>query len=962
MNTTPEPFGDRLDELGKCYFAGEVAISEMELEELGSVVARDLSRARQTEAVDGRLILLAVNCAYYRMDAEGFWAPFCKLLQPSKWQVNWLGTRIEQALINYGFRDRPYVEGFRFVTPVRLQAGLTLHDFPAFVRLLKEGKDRYGWSGMITMPHGDFTFLVDETLPSTKFTEFLKEREGGWALTQDVLKDLVRWEQGLSVDGKPSPHGYRPGFWDELLPLLELRPTSRSTVSSWAPRPKFIFDSERAQLGLLFPQDFVNRSCARLDGQTVCDSFLRFDELAKLQANYSIQMRTGVQGWQSVELPGWCPCAQKPFALFQLSGEYLAHGETISTGAYFLIALNQTDLPGGIECLTDFEYVDFTDTELRFWQIEIREDLDANALGYRLGLAQTSIIEWGQEGETMIGAADASQVYLSELPAILVRRVPDFEANRLALCYDDGKGITRLPVDGGSETALVRLPVKPPCRGRVWVEIFGRVRSSERFVDNILNFCLIPRCEIRWPQGLYSHEDEPSLSVEAEEGVECDFPKCEPVKGSDSAWKVPPNFDWIEGELTVGSVSLRLARRIFRASIEDESNLPLFIEKANLEHDARLCARGLPGTQVNLRLRTTEGTGVEVPLLQRFDRHGKVEIRRWDLRDALDKLRPTPVVAVDVWGGAWAATQARILDMSLIEAWLFSYERAANPEWLKWLKESDLILALVRSVNGMSGAFPWPLPAGVPKVLNDWITSIMACTWVLTLTSHRPASVFLQQALAAVAPSRRRSLEWALRAERSFGVGSDEARSLCAEYSEIEPLNFWIPWHRRLRDLHDQLALDIELTPMIEAWRDEVMSPCLPEPSSTLGLMQGGRQLSRAYSLQFKNRPEQAYRTLSEIPADASGIVADLRLLLDYLLRYNFGGGGKLPPQPSPVCHRRLLPLLVGLRILIAKKLGETPPPPIDIADSLPPDTLPLRIEDANTMRAALETQSLKKA
>ena len=72
ISKTPEPFAARLAELDKCDFAGEVAISETELTELGQVVARELGRAVQTNTTMGRLILLAVNCAYYRTDAEGF--------------------------------------------------------------------------------------------------------------------------------------------------------------------------------------------------------------------------------------------------------------------------------------------------------------------------------------------------------------------------------------------------------------------------------------------------------------------------------------------------------------------------------------------------------------------------------------------------------------------------------------------------------------------------------------------------------------------------------------------------------------------------------------------------------------------------------------------------------------------------------------------------------------------------
>jgi hypothetical protein len=327
-----EPFSERLNELKNCEFAGEVVIGESELDELAQIVGRELGRAVQTTASLGRLVLLAVNCAYYRTGSEGFWSPFLALLAFDNSPANqaWLGPKLERALINLGFQERPYVDGFRYVTPIRLQAGLTRHDFPAFARLLKSGRERYGWSRMRTMPHSDFVAFVQETIPRTKFREFLEEEPGGGALTRNVVEDLVRWQHGISRGAQPSPHGYRPGFWEELLPLLDSSTPKQRTLRASAPVPKFTFDLVRSQLGLLFPQDFVNRREVRLDGQTVYEGFLALTRLAALRNEYPIELRVGGEGWTPMLVRGWFPSPDDPFALFGFGGEYLPRGSSVA--------------------------------------------------------------------------------------------------------------------------------------------------------------------------------------------------------------------------------------------------------------------------------------------------------------------------------------------------------------------------------------------------------------------------------------------------------------------------------------------------------------------------------------------------------------------------------------------------------------------------------------------------------
>jgi hypothetical protein len=74
-------FEGRVRELSECEFTGEIALTAEELHELAVVVRRELNSRVPARGARERLILAAVNCAYFYMDAEGFWRPFCKLLE-----------------------------------------------------------------------------------------------------------------------------------------------------------------------------------------------------------------------------------------------------------------------------------------------------------------------------------------------------------------------------------------------------------------------------------------------------------------------------------------------------------------------------------------------------------------------------------------------------------------------------------------------------------------------------------------------------------------------------------------------------------------------------------------------------------------------------------------------------------------------------------------------------------------
>lgn len=210
-------FDDKIVELRKCEFVGEIALTEVELRDLAQVVQRELNSYVPARGADERLILAAVNCAYFFMDAEGFWQPFCKLLGEDYSQavMSRIGNRIETALLRLGHLDEPGYGAFRYVTPVRMQAGLTRYDIPIFAQLLEAARHDFGWGTLKTLPHTELIAFLDRTHPAeTRFISFLKDPLSGARLLRDVVRHLVLWRQGLiDESGLNSLRGYRPGFW-----------------------------------------------------------------------------------------------------------------------------------------------------------------------------------------------------------------------------------------------------------------------------------------------------------------------------------------------------------------------------------------------------------------------------------------------------------------------------------------------------------------------------------------------------------------------------------------------------------------------------------------------------------------------------------------------------------------------------------------------------------------------------
>lgn len=959
-------FDEKVRELRKCEFVGEIALTEDELRSLAQVVRRDLLSYVPDPGADERLILAAVNCAYFYMDEDGFWLPFCKVLEIECVQTNRtnVGRRIENALVNLDRIDKRGFGPNRFVTPIRMEAGLTKHDIPIFADLLNRGHQELGWPALHSMPDSELAAFIECARPGTRFTVFLKDPRSGGRLLRDVVRHLLlRRQELIDESSLNSLRGYRPGFWSELLSRLGSNARTAMTAASAEATPIFFFDVNRGECGLLFARELVNRGAYRFDGQPVRESFKPLRRIEEFYDKFTV---IETKGGNTLFIPAWKPTESAPFGLFKQDGEYLPRDSTVHPGSYILVAFRKSTPPDSVSCISDFEFC--ATPELRFWHVEVDSQTDVAALGYSRSGPDTPVrLTWSEAGVSLDGVSEACDVFVGRLPRLRVSPALLFRENRAALCWRAGEKTGRLQVTGDGEDAVVDFPFNGPCRGEIWVEPLGREREDSGLENVRLRFCSLPKCRIEWPVDLYAQEDEPRVEFHAfAPGIECDFSECERVENAEASWIVPAGSNWVEGQVEADEVAVRVAKRIHRAGAENTNGENLWLERSALRCDDLVRIRGLPGASVHLELEG-HSTRIDIPLHQKFNQHGVAIVRYWDFHDGISSAA-SPVYRIWIHGRSGAVpTLGRIVDFSEIEKWLFDDARQPEPGWLPLLGAEGFaaLQSLVKSfIEPRRADFLNSLSKRLPEFFTRWARSIFACACIFS--ANRPPSGLWVSALDALPVDWRKTLEWVMSTEVALAEGGDLAKA-SNEFTELAWQPPYAAWRSFLGEIHGRMRAEYDLVPLVVEWRDEIersLATGVPaEWTSALARMPGGKHLNSAYyqnlrsephledQLRYKEVLKRAYTALSSIEPSSPPLVHGLARLLRELLLIKFGGPVD-PTGPLPShCHRLIRPLLSSL---IKARDGASQFEDGDAASALQTELLPLPESDRAQLRALL--------
>ena len=176
-------------------FVGKLALTKDEYEHYSSIscnkciIQRSDSPSLYWSPYKNVLVVLAVNCAYFEYDDDGFWVHFLSrigLADRNDLQGN-IGSIIEDYLFTNHFLDKKKEGPFRYVGAILEQCGVTRRYLPRFAEFLKSGADKYSWEGLIIISKFSYEQLLPEEGMSSYFRKLLAYTAGG-----ELVKNFAR--------------------------------------------------------------------------------------------------------------------------------------------------------------------------------------------------------------------------------------------------------------------------------------------------------------------------------------------------------------------------------------------------------------------------------------------------------------------------------------------------------------------------------------------------------------------------------------------------------------------------------------------------------------------------------------------------------------------------------------------------------------------------------------------------
>ena len=903
------------------------------------------------------LVVLAVNCAYFEYDDDGFWIHFLSRigLADRKDLQETLGTIIEEYLFKHKFIDKKREGPWRrFVGPILEQCGVTREYLPRFAEFLKTGADRYSWVGLITISKSSYDKLLPEEGMSSYLHKFLAD-SAGWKFVQVVARSIDQARQ------RPSPlkflesvKGFRHSFWRELWALIETdirKTTSASRIN--IPLPKLVYQPELNRLAILFDDSNVRLGNYMLDDKKVSHSSVELESKDDFKEVYSIKVNVKDSDWRTTELKGWSP-EKRPYALFDAENGELLHPQKYLGESNYYLVISTAYLDGLSEqhkkqienSIADFGWLALPFGVFRGILIAVEPATDLSFLGVDVDKKDQMRLVWDDNAKRLIGAEDLFDVFVGQLPDLIVTQPELFYENQLILMGDFGDGAK--PIEISAECNKIKLDCSAPSKGEVWVEPVGRYREiSEENLNRRLSFCCLPDCNIDWPDGLHKLAEEPVVEIKGDKNISVSFEReCVAIDGDRRRWKMPQRQTFAEGTLTAeGDIFIRLARLIHRASLQDEHMLPLHsltLEKfINL---GNIVLTGYPDEQAKLFIREC---GQNRPLAEfgRFDKTGKLKFNTSALKDTLGRGQfAAGQLCVEHYGKK-VPTETRILNTQEIINRItldddFSWSDALSSDQKKALEElrKGITQRLTSSCLSVCDC--------LPEQLSDWGKEILYC-----------ASFFDGAKLEGLRKDffpqddyRIQAFKW-LKMARSVSNAEKESLNVSVDtlLAALDSITWRPPikrWENEFEKIYTNLKSDSELTGLLKEWKNEVVEQnFFVEYKSRIGQMIAGKELTNAWKYYMNNDFNRAYNRAKIAVANASPPVADLALILINILLLR----NKTPKQVEDITgrhHRKLLPYIERSILFCKKASGKTFEVKTVLSDGVDIDVLPLNHED----------------
>lgn len=858
-------------------YVGELALEKAELNTLCKNFGDNAFRHPLA------LTVLAVNCAYYYLDNDGFWTHFCSMLgvSHSSSTTGPLGTQIERYLRSVGKLSRERSGPNRFVGAILEQCGITRKQLPTFVDFLRDLGRRYGWDGILGLDYSKYKYQIPST--GSKYLLRFLDDEAGWEFVRDVARNLSQRDRGIVETSELEQlKGYHPSFWVEVIGLLKLPPPKIRSKS--IPLPILTFDPVTCSIQIRFDSDFIRKSMYRLDGKVLNSNYtLQRNVETDFRNSYSLEVFVD-GGWLPISLQGWDP-REANFAFFHESKGYIQDIAKLKPGTYWLISAKSRTVPDEM-ILSGPDRLSLVLGFFNIHEICITPDTDLSEFGSSAAISKSPYLSFIGTCKQLECSADSRTVFTGPLPSIQINNYESLTNGDYILVADVGGQQLRVekPFVHDSINRLEALGYKLPAKGSLWIEATGRnsAHAGERIVDR-LDFAVIHDCHIDGPNYLISNSEEVELELVGPETYSLTLIDGYRSESNSRKWYVPPNVNIAEGTLNANGIPIRLAYRLYRANlILGNDSDTLFFE--DLDSGVPISVEGVPNSPLGLYLAYSKKSHKICPPAS-FNKAGRADLTSFSFRDAIIANKPVAGRFEIGRPGGTVPTSCFYLDVNkACDAICKAEDESYNASWHECLSPTHKeVFHLLHAIAGKN-QFPDNVPniSALHNAINMITSTFVTCAKVLDGAAVNVSG------LGTLNPSILLALDWYKEAS-VISVDTadlDTVRGLIERYPEVTdiPLDRWkhILEHK-LSELQLPVKLSENLDEIIDAWSTEVKDIRRMEYAGYIANLEFGKELVDCWKLYYKNnRAEQSYHAAMRIKAE--GIIGELARLLAMLM------------------------------------------------------------------------------
>lgn len=569
-------------------FLGEIALSEDELKSTFTALSRcHLPSLFWTPDTTFVVTVAAVNFAYYMCASDwgcggesGFVGPYMQQLccEEKHWNER-VGPAIGESIAEWARLPPRGPGGWRYVGPIREQAGLCQEQIPDFVEVLSRLRVDPGWRAVTSSRPYPIIRAVRRVFGTTYVENFLC-RSAGLGLITKVCGLLTKHEDG--DDMVASTYVYRHGFMQTIVRSLGVtssgsgrRPRSGGLT---LPKPEFVLDPQRRCLLLRFAPSDGWRCKVHMPegGKRSVSGTIRIGEGLGLPFcdKYSGCLTRDGQDepWTT---PAWVPGGQSKWALFDERGPLLwchddGQPKVVPPGVYLLV-IEKSLRRAGLNVLADHMYLDGMVVDYAVLTVDLDSGVDIPGLCVStLSRHMPRLLPMAPQRCSRYAHVDA--LWASGHARVRIEHWDEAARQRYQPRYHiDGLGTSvnvDVPVGEGNtgDIFLEHLPV--PCTGRF--ELYD-MRPGKWQPPLPLTFAAVPPCRVEVPERLWADSERPDITVttvNADDRVEFQPDAPNDATTIDSTqWHVREGLSQLDGVLVADGVRVPISIPLHRARL-----------------------------------------------------------------------------------------------------------------------------------------------------------------------------------------------------------------------------------------------------------------------------------------------------------------------------------------------------------------------------------------------------------